>query len=199
LGRPRKRERPPEATRARLIEAARGVFAEEGYAGASIQAIAARADITSGTIYRHFESKAELLLAVVDEAVFAIPLFARLTSDEENTDAFFARLVSAYADPELRQVRRLAIEIHAAASRDDDAAALLNRFNQQIRSGLCQRLEQCIRAGALPSDLDIARTASLLLVIVMGLAHLDTLEPDLLGDANWTHFLEAAVGRLLGR
>jgi hypothetical protein len=40
--------------------------------------------------------------------------------------------------------------------------------------------------------------ARLLLVVVMGLAHLDTLDSELIGDADWMRYLEAGVGRLLG-
>lgn len=197
LGRPRTADRPPGSTRVRLLESAAEVFSEQGYAGASISAIADRAGVTSGAIYRHFESKADLLLHVVERAVHGLPLSDKLGSADEPTPRFFSQLVSAYAAPPLQRVRRLAIEIHAAASRDKDAAALLLDFNRSIHRGLCHRLERCIESGAVASDLDVARTASLLLVLVMGLAHLDTLEPSLLGDRDWIRFLEGSVERLL--
>lgn len=139
----------------------------------------------------------ELLLHVVDQAVHGVPLSEKLASGDETTPRFFSELVSAYAAPSLRRLRRLAIEIHAAASRDKDAAELLSDFNQRTHQALRQRLERCIESGALPAELDPRRTASLLLVLVMGLAHLDTLEPTLLGDRAWTRFLERSVERLL--
>jgi AcrR family transcriptional regulator len=197
LGRPRTEDRPPGATRAQLLESAAEVFSEQGYVGASISAIADRAGVTSGALYRHFESKADLLLHVVDQAVHGIPLSEKLASGDKTTPRFLSELVSAYAAPSLRRLRRLAIEIHAAASRDKDAAELLSDFNQRTHQALRQRLERCIESGALPAELDARRTASLLLVLVMGLAHLDTLEPTLLGDRAWTRFLERSVERLL--
>jgi AcrR family transcriptional regulator len=51
-------------TRERLLEAARGVVEESGYAGASVVAIAQRAGVATGTLYRHFPSKAELFVEV---------------------------------------------------------------------------------------------------------------------------------------
>jgi AcrR family transcriptional regulator len=51
-------------TRARLLDAARGVVEERGYGGASVIAIAERAGVATGTLYRHFPSKAELFVEV---------------------------------------------------------------------------------------------------------------------------------------
>jgi AcrR family transcriptional regulator len=197
LGRPRSEDRPPGSTRAQLLECAAEVFSEQGYAGAAISAIAERAGVTSGAVYRHFESKADLLLHVVEQAIHGIPLAEKLASAGKTTPRVFSELVAAYASPRVRRLRRLAIEIHAAASRDKDAAELLSEFNRRTREALRLRLEHCIETGALPAKLDVERTSSLLLVLVMGLTHLDTLEPGLLGDRDWARFLETSVERLL--
>jgi AcrR family transcriptional regulator len=50
--------------RARILEAAEAVFAEQG-ASASTEAVAARAGVAIGTVFRHFPTKLELLKAVV--------------------------------------------------------------------------------------------------------------------------------------
>ncbi len=52
------------ATRARLVEATTEVLQEGGYAAASVAAIAERAGVANGTLYRHFPSKAELFVEV---------------------------------------------------------------------------------------------------------------------------------------
>jgi AcrR family transcriptional regulator len=49
-----------------LVEAAEVEFAEHGYDGARIQAIAARAGVALGTLYGRFKGKADLLRAVHD-------------------------------------------------------------------------------------------------------------------------------------
>jgi AcrR family transcriptional regulator len=51
-------------TRERLLRAGREVVEEQGYAGASVAAIAARAGVANGTLYRHFGAKAELFVEV---------------------------------------------------------------------------------------------------------------------------------------
>jgi AcrR family transcriptional regulator len=51
------------ATRDRLLRAATGIVAREGMAAATTAAIAAEAGVAEGTLYRHFESKDDLLIA----------------------------------------------------------------------------------------------------------------------------------------
>jgi AcrR family transcriptional regulator len=52
--------------RDRLISAATAEFAESGYAGTTLDAIAARAQVTKGGVYFHFAGKEELFFAVLD-------------------------------------------------------------------------------------------------------------------------------------
>jgi AcrR family transcriptional regulator len=59
---PPRRRRNPEASRAAILEAAREVFAERGYARATIREIARRAGVTHGLVMRHFGSKEQLLI-----------------------------------------------------------------------------------------------------------------------------------------
>lgn len=55
-------------TRERLVEAARQLLEEGGYVAASVQAVADRAGVSAGALYRHFASKAELFVEVFRDA-----------------------------------------------------------------------------------------------------------------------------------
>jgi AcrR family transcriptional regulator len=55
-------------TRGRLLAAARDAIAAQGIEGASVDAIAERADRTSGSLYGQFGSKDGLLVALLDES-----------------------------------------------------------------------------------------------------------------------------------
>jgi AcrR family transcriptional regulator len=63
-------------TRERLLRAARAVIEQGGYSSATVAAIADRAGVASGTLYRHFSSKEELFVelfrAVCDREVEAM-------------------------------------------------------------------------------------------------------------------------------
>ena len=63
--------RPTEKTRARaalareaVVQAALDQLAEGGYASASIAAVARRAGLATGSVYRHFHSKTDLFAEV---------------------------------------------------------------------------------------------------------------------------------------
>jgi len=53
-------------TRGALIEAARGLFTDRGYAGVSAEEIVAAAGVTRGALYHHFEDKKGLFAAVFE-------------------------------------------------------------------------------------------------------------------------------------
>src|SRR5947207_2992741 len=54
-------------TRSALLAAARGVFAESGFAEASIAEVVSRAGASVGSLYHHFGGKAELYLALFED------------------------------------------------------------------------------------------------------------------------------------
>src|SRR5579859_3321789 len=58
-----------QARRRRIQEAARTVFAERGYSGASIEQIARAAQLSVGAIYLYFRSKEDLYVSLVEDAL----------------------------------------------------------------------------------------------------------------------------------
>ena len=58
--------------REQLIEIARGLFAERGYDGTSVEEIAAHADVSKPVVYEHFGGKEGLYAVVVDREVRAL-------------------------------------------------------------------------------------------------------------------------------
>jgi AcrR family transcriptional regulator len=62
-----KRTRDPERTREAILDAARDVFATEGYERATVRKVAERAGVTHGTIYLYFRDKDDLLYQLSEE------------------------------------------------------------------------------------------------------------------------------------
>jgi AcrR family transcriptional regulator len=83
--RPRRVTRRRAATRQRLLEAAREVFAEEGFGRASVEDVCGRAGYTRGAFYSNFASLEELFLAMWAQRSAA--MLETLTASLEATDS----------------------------------------------------------------------------------------------------------------
>jgi TetR/AcrR family transcriptional regulator, transcriptional repressor for nem operon len=64
-----KRRRQPDVTRDKLLQSAFEEIYRQGFQGASLEVILAKAGVTKGALYHHFPDKAALGHAVVDEVV----------------------------------------------------------------------------------------------------------------------------------
>lgn len=66
---PIRRTRRKEARPAELLEAATSLFVEKGYAATRVEEVAARANVSKGTLFLYYPSKEALLKAVVRENI----------------------------------------------------------------------------------------------------------------------------------
>ena len=143
-------------TRAAVVEAARNLFVERGYAATTIEAISDRSDTPEATVYRLFCSKLGILKAVLDvsvggddEAVAMAdrPQVRTFLSDEDPRKqlAGFAAL--------LREVMARVGPVHRiladAARSDEGAASLLAEIARQRHEGQRRLARSLARSGAL--------------------------------------------------
>jgi len=203
----RRREKPPpkkarqgveavESTRERILAAAARLFAEHGFEGSSMPAIARASGITAGAIYKHFRSKGELLLEVVKRSFESTPLF--IQNGTSGTAAALPLLASLYTEPDLKLVRQLSIEVHSAASKDAEIRKLLARANAVLIQHVRDRIALAQREGQADTKLNPDFAARLFCILVMGLLHMDTLLPNLIGDKAWRDFVYERVATLIG-
>lgn len=146
------------ATRAKLMQAAARIVAGEGMAAATTAAIAAEAGVAEGTLYRHFESKDDLLIAAY-----------RQMKQEVFIDAANG-LDTSIAPPE--RLKRTWKAIYLAYRANKDAFAFGQRFAE---SALAEREggEAGRAVGRVVNDLRKAGIAS---------GDFKNLPPDLLGS-----------------
>lgn len=83
----------------RIVDAARSCFAEHGFAGSTVEGIAARAAVSNGLLYKHFESKEHLFQVVVTDIVrdwvrALVPADAEALSPTQKLEAMFRRSVA---------------------------------------------------------------------------------------------------------
>jgi AcrR family transcriptional regulator len=98
-----------EATIGALVDAARELFAVDGYAATSLAAVAARANVTKGAVYHHFEGKQQLFEAVFTREVerMATPLVAAYARKKDPWDAFKAgcrAFLDECLDPDVQRI-----------------------------------------------------------------------------------------------
>jgi AcrR family transcriptional regulator len=67
MGRPKGQTAAGAATQARLFETAIALFAERGYGATTLRAIAGEAGVSAGLLYKHFPSKAAVVLRLYDQ------------------------------------------------------------------------------------------------------------------------------------
>jgi AcrR family transcriptional regulator len=151
-----------EATRQRILDAARVVFAEKGVFGASIEDICEQAGFTRGAVYSNFADKDDILRAVierehqallehiagsidiVDEALAAAP------SLEEAVASLVNRIVRTI--PSEREVTLISTELEIVAVRRPELAASFLAVNTEFRRGLAAFLVAALeRVGREPT------------------------------------------------
>jgi AcrR family transcriptional regulator len=81
-----------EATTSQLVATARSLFAQDGYAATSLDAVSAKAGLTKGSIYHHFDGKRQLFEAVfeAEERRLCAALAEAAATKSDPWDGFFA-------------------------------------------------------------------------------------------------------------
>ncbi len=160
-------------------------------------AIAKAAGITAGAIYKHFESKGELLLEVVKRSFESSPLFVQ-HSNTPNDATALPRLASLYTEPDLKLVRQLSIEVHSAAARDAEVRQVLSPSNELAMQHIGGLITAAQREGKIDPKLQAEYAARLFCIMIMGLTHMDTLLPHLVGDHAWRDFVRERIAAMIG-
>lgn len=169
--------RPPAAksakTRGRILGAAREVFSELGYDGATFQEIAVRADLTRPAINHYFPSKLTLYRHVVEqtnEAVIgpAIEAARDETTFEGRMNAFVRTSVAAQnRDPSVAAFLVTSVmegQRHPQLNKEGNAALEMARdFTSWV-------LGDAVAAGELPGGLNLEVASEMLISMLLGLA-----------------------------
>jgi AcrR family transcriptional regulator len=185
------------STRERILKSATRFFAEQGFSSTSMPAIAKASGVTAGAIYKHFKSKADLLFEVTRRALISIPLFVQ-ASQRENDTATLTSLAAIYTQPELKLLRQLSIEVHSAATKDAKVKRAVAVSNEQAIAGARAIIAAAQQAGKINPKLNPTFAAYAFSVFIMGLNHLETLAPQLVGDSEWRAFVSDRVAALIG-
>ncbi len=161
-----------EATRRRILEAARQVFIQKGFNRASIDDVVAASGMSVGAIYGYFPNKDELIRAAID------------ASNREQTTAIAAEMQAASGAAE-RMERGIAgwwastfdvpggpaflAEAWGEASRRPAIRELMAVRYERAVTVSSMFLQQSIASGELPPGLDVDRAARTFATLLDGL------------------------------
>jgi AcrR family transcriptional regulator len=168
-------ERTPKADRERLsaderraviTRAAGRLFARDGYAATRLEDIAAAAGVTKPIVYRHFDSKKALYLALLAKHEADLPTFFvgmdGLSGDESTMRAILARWFDY-----VRENQHAWIMLFRDSSGDEEIRALRRRVRRRARQVLAAFIAD--RAPRIPAE-QVDPTAELLRSGLAGLA-----------------------------
>ncbi len=159
-----------EATRQRIIAQAAPLFNQHGYEGCSLQDVMAVTGLEKGGIYRHFDSKEELAAEAFDFA-WATTLskrFDNLAAIPNHVDRLKQHILNFTVRSGLPGGCPL---LNTAVDSDNGNPVLRERVRKALRgwqNSLKKILHEGIAAGTIQPDIDINKTASLLIGTLEG-------------------------------
>ena len=167
-------------TRERLLELASTVFAEEGYAAASVRDLAARSDLTSGAIYGNFRSKADLLMAAIDSHIYEDLVRDLALNPPEGVSRIADVLGHVFAGYEdRRKLRALLVEGAVAGRGDADVRERLQRDQADHLAQWSEIYAVWQERREIDPSLDVHALVTMLWAMELGLGVLEAIGLDL--------------------
>jgi AcrR family transcriptional regulator len=141
------RERQKADRNRRILEAAAGLFREAGYGAVRIEDIAAQAEVSVGTFYNYFETKGELLLAIVTMEVEEVLEYGKhlVLNPPCNVAQALEQLIGGYYDHSLvylsKEMWRTAMAISIEAP-DTPFSVRYTELDRMLTDQVCDMLIQ---------------------------------------------------------
>ena len=185
-----------EATRRRVLDAARSLFNETGFEDTTVRAIADLAGVSVGSVFTTFASKSDILGQVMQDRLAAlyaeagrvIPLMRGSTADRIRS------LFAVLYDFETRHVKLFLAHIAASYRWDVDPAMRPFGSNQVIKDLMRAWLADGVARGDVRASADVDLTVDLLLDVYGWNYHRAALEGA--GSAELTAVMDRQVGLL---
>ncbi|MBL8560001.1 MAG: TetR/AcrR family transcriptional regulator [Hyphomonadaceae bacterium] len=161
------REEQKQRTRARILAAARKLFADPGYDATTIRMIALEAGVATGSVFTTFESKEDVLFAITGEVFedISVRLAERFRAADGSTrdrlKLFFAEAFAAMHE------RMALMMVHFGLSWrwDMDFEATRHNHIGKIFGIALELLKEGVRNGEIHRDADLAVLADVLVDI----------------------------------
>ncbi|HEY5639823.1 MAG TPA: TetR/AcrR family transcriptional regulator [Dehalococcoidia bacterium] len=173
-----------EARQNQILDAAWVCFAEHGHRQATMQDIAAKAGLSTGTIYLYYESKDALVEAINERSLEMgrrIVEAARASSSGplSSMRSIGAAMISVFSDPGFEAASRMSIEMWPQTIRNEQLAANTRREIGFWRQEVARLLREAQEAGEISPDADPDTIAILSICAWEGLRHYKLIDPSI--------------------
>ena len=185
-------------TRRRLLAAAAEGFAAEGVEGVSVDAVAERAERTSGALYSHFGSKAGLLYALLDEWKDATATVAAAEIEVADTlDGQLEAIWRNVADPPAEGAASWVLlehELWLYAVRHPEMLEQLATRYREIRAQMLDTAQEWTDAEGAQPVVAADEVPTLMVALLLGLEMQQRVDPEAVPDDLVVRGLRALVG-----
>jgi AcrR family transcriptional regulator len=166
-----------QSRRSAIIDAARVLFARNGFRGTGTSDIAAAAGCSEPMIYKHFASKQALFLAVLEDCTrYMRERFAEAASGEGDLFDGYLRFVRGLAGDakvaELSRLRYLAVTLSDEPEIRAGLAAMVAQWQASVRAAV----EVAHANGRIRRDIDVASVAMLFFGLAQAAGFMSAIE-----------------------
>lgn len=168
-----------QRTRERLLDAAAAIFVIHGYAAASVEQIADRAELTKGAIYSNFNNKEDLFLALLERDMKREQSFwkERSTSSSTRQELLDALAERTRGFEERFQVLLLSIEFQMVAGRKPEISEKAASFCRAKRREMIRLLRRLSSFDGCRGSERVEEAATALIALSYGLALQHAVDP----------------------
>ncbi|HEY2831105.1 MAG TPA: TetR/AcrR family transcriptional regulator [Sporichthyaceae bacterium] len=161
-----------DARREQILAGAKRCFLRNGFQATSMQDLFAESQLSSGSFYRYFTSKEDVILAIAEENLGAVTsLIHELATGRHEGglgEALSSVLGTVVARNRDDQLGAMAVLVWSEALRSPPLRERFTDLLGRIREDLTELVGREQSAHRLPSDVDAAALAKLFLAIVPG-------------------------------
>ncbi|QYF86613.1 TetR/AcrR family transcriptional regulator [Brevundimonas sp. PAMC22021] len=151
-----RRQVAKQRTRQKVLDAARGLFAERGYEPATIRDIAKGAGMSTGAVFANFQDKAELFEAVlVDEMDRLAQVASDASGGDEAVDQRLAAVMAAVYHASLDHLPLMQAIVARSWFQPQEAEVRARKAVEPLVAVFTRVLQDGLRRGELRQDADL--------------------------------------------
>jgi TetR/AcrR family transcriptional regulator, repressor for uid operon len=167
-----------ERRRDELLQAAEQCFIERGFHRTTIQDIASAANVSLGLLYRYYQNKDAVIIAVANQERDSVISTINTTKDADNFIGALKQMMRKLLKESLHpDYVRLSTELFAEACRNPELAEAFSMSESAMRQALIDVIRYQQKKGAVNTAVDANVSSDILIALIDGLGVRALLNP----------------------